>query len=99
MTYMATSNIRTPAVGIMIFIILLDMSLVIITLYLVCLIYAWELRRRFFKKYAFLLYDLYGHALTQEPLATQGVMKVTIFVDPSLVIITICLVCLIYARE
>ena len=32
------------------FTILEDPSLVIITTYMVCLIYAWELRRRFFKE-------------------------------------------------
>ena len=89
MTYMATSNISTQALGIMKLIIVL----VIITLYLVCLIYAWALRRFLKKKYAFLLYDLYDHALTQEPLAAQGVIKVSILVDSSLVIITIYLVC------
>ena len=50
----------------------------------------------FKKNNAFSLYDLiYGHALAQEP----GLMKVTILVDPSLVIITIYLVFLIYAWE
>ena len=34
------------------FTILVDPSFVIITTYLVCLIYAWELRRRFLKKYS-----------------------------------------------
>ena len=43
------------------------------------------------------LYDLYGHALTLEPL--PGVMKFTIWVDFSLVIITLYLICLIYAWE
>ena len=42
MTYMATTNIRTPALGVMKFTILLDPSFVIITLYLICLIDAWE---------------------------------------------------------
>ena len=46
----------------------------------------------FKKNNAFSLYDLiYGHALAQEPLS-KGVMKVTILVDPSLVIIIIYLV-------
>ena len=41
------------------------------------------------RKNAFSLYDLYGHvhALAQEPL--PRVMKFTILVDPSLIIITI----------
>ena len=34
------------------FTILEDPSFVIITTYLVCLIYAWELRRRFLKQYS-----------------------------------------------
>ena len=51
------------------------------------------------KKNAFSLYDLYGHTLiAQEPLP-QGVMKFTILLDPSLVIITTHLVCLMYAWE
>ena len=51
MTYMATPPpTRTPAPGVMKFTFLVDPSLVIITTYLVCLIYAWELRRRFLKK-------------------------------------------------
>ena len=41
-------------------------------------------------------YMTYGHALAQEPLP-RGFMKVTILVDPSLVIITMYIVCLIYA--
>ena len=36
----------------------------------------------FYRKNAFPLYDLYGHALAQEPMP---IMKVTILVDPSLV--------------
>ena len=39
MTYMATPNIRTPALGAMESTILVNHSLVIITIYLVCLIY------------------------------------------------------------
>ena len=35
-------NIRTPALGVLKFTILVDPSLVIIIIYLVCLIYAWE---------------------------------------------------------
>ena len=50
----------------------------------------------FYRNNAFSLYDLYGHALAQEPLP-RGVKKFTILVDPSLVIITIYSVCLIYA--
>ena len=50
MTYMATPNIRTLALGVLKFKILVDPSLVIITTKLVCLIYAWEYRKRFLKK-------------------------------------------------
>ena len=63
--------------------------MVIITTYLVCLGVE--------KKNTVSLYDLYGHALEQEPL-TQ-VMIFIILVDPSLVIITTYLVCLINAWE
>ena len=42
--------------------------------------------------------DLYGHALASESLPHR-VMKFTILVDPSLVNLTIYLVCLIYAWE
>ena len=42
--------------------------------------------------------SLYGHALAKKK-PDPGVMKFTILVDPSLVIITIYLVCLIYAWE
>ena len=38
---------------------------------------------------AFSLYNLYGHSLAQEPLPRPGVKKFTIWVDLSLVIITI----------
>ena len=50
----------------------------------------------FYRNNALSLYDLYGHYLAHWTPA-PGVMKVTILVDPSLVIITIYLVCLIYA--
>ena len=41
---------RAPAPGVMKLTILVEPSLVIITAYLVCLIYVWEKRRRFLKK-------------------------------------------------
>ena len=54
------------------FTILVDSFLAIITLYLVCLIMinALESRKQlfFYRNNAFSLYDLYGHALEQEPL-------------------------------
>ena len=57
----------TSVPGVMKVTILVDPSLVIIIKYLVCLIYAWEYRRRFLRNNAFSLYDLYGHALYQNP--------------------------------
>ena len=48
------------------FIIWVDPSLVIITIYLVCLIHAWEYRR-FLRNNAFSLYDLYGHTIAKNP--------------------------------
>ena len=43
------------------------------------------------------LYAFYGHVQTQNPCPV--VIKFTILVDPSLVIITTCLLCLLYAWE
>ena len=74
------------------FTILVDPSLVIINIYLVCLTYAWECNEHFYRKNAFPLYYLYGHAQAQEPLP-RGSGKLPILVDPSLVIITLYLVC------
>ena len=51
----------------------------------------------FYRNNAFGLYDLNGRTSAQEPLprgSGGGFMKFTILVDPSLVIITIHLVCL-----
>ena len=53
---------------------------------------------RIFKEIIFSLHDLQGLTLAQKP-SIPGVMKFTILVDPSLVIITSSLVCLIYAWE
>ena len=47
MTYMTMPNIRTTALGVMKLTILVDPSLVIISIYIVHLIYAWEYRRKF----------------------------------------------------
>ena len=47
----------------------------------------------FKKDYAFLLYDLFGHAPVQE-LLHRGVIKFTTLVDLSIVIFTMHLVCL-----
>ena len=49
--YGLTYDIRTPAQRVVVFIILLYPSVVINIIYLVCLIYAHEQRRRFLKKY------------------------------------------------
>ena len=38
-------------------------------------------------------------AMPQQKNPSLGVMKLTFYVDPSLVIITVYLICLIYARE
>ena len=67
---MATPNIRTPALGVMKFTILVDPFLVIITTYLVYLIYDLCLGRekKIFKEIMQLHYDIYGHTLAQEPL-------------------------------
>ena len=83
------------------FTILAHPSLVIITIYLVCLINALERRylKRFLKEMMHFHYDLHGHALAQKKTPAPGVKKFTIPVDPSLVIITTYLVCLIYALE
>ena len=72
MTYMTTpQHIKTPAPGVMKFTILVDPSLVIITKYLVCLINAWEQRRRLFKKYI-------NFTLFTQKLPSLWVMKFTI---------------------
>ena len=55
--------------GVLKFAILVDPSLVITIIYLVCLIYSVGVEKKILKKNnAFSLYDLYGHALAQEPL-------------------------------
>ena len=97
---MATPLHKTTAPGFMKFTILVDPSLVIITTYLVCMIFMYlGVEKKIFKRNnAFSLFDLCDHALAQKPLS-PGVMKFTILVDPSLVIIIIYLVCLICAWE
>ena len=50
------------------FTILVDPSLVIITTYLVCLIYAVSSNEDFYRNNAFSLHDLYDHTPAQEPL-------------------------------
>ena len=50
LTYMAMTYQKNPCAGVMNLTLLVDHSLVIVTTYLVCLIYAWEWRSRFLKK-------------------------------------------------
>ena len=59
---------RNPAPGVWKFTIFVDPWSVIITIYLVCLIHAWGKKMIFYRKNAFQLYDLSGHALAQKPL-------------------------------
>ena len=51
----------------------------------------------FKRNYAFSLYDIWQRPITRT--LAPGVMKFTILVDPSLVINTVCLVCLNHAPE
>ena len=64
------SNQRTVASEEMKLVILVNPSLVIlwITIYLVSLSFHSCREEYFYWKWAFYLYDLYGHALTQKPL-------------------------------
>ena len=60
MNFMATPpSTRIPTPGVIKLTKLVDSSLVIITTYLVSLIYAWELRRRFKKKKKYSNYTLF----------------------------------------
>ena len=52
----------------------------------------------FKRKNVFSPCDLYGHALTQQPLYL-GIMKIIILVDPFVVIIIVYSVCRLYAQE
>ena len=74
---------------------LVDSSLVITPINLLCLLYAWEKRRRFLKEI------MHFHYMTDmaTPLHKKRfpvVMKFTILVGPPLVIITIYLFCMDY---
>ena len=64
MTDMVTPYHRNPCPGVTKFTILEEASMLIITIYSVCLFDTREYRR-FFKNNAFLLFDQYGQALTQ----------------------------------
>ena len=58
------------------------------------------LEKRILKEIMHFLYHLYGHTLAQEPLPRGGgVIKFIILVGPSLVIITMNLICLNHAPE
>ena len=97
-TYMAMAQDKNPAPWVMKITILVDPSLVIITEYLVCLINAWEQRRKILKKrMQFHYMTLWPRPCTRTP--APEVMKFTILVDLSFVIISTYLVCLIYAWE
>ena len=74
-------------------------SLVIITIHLVCLINAWRREEDFKRNHVFSIHNLYGQAPAQKPFPGGGGMKFTIFVDPSLVVITMYLNCLNHAPE
>ena len=90
---MATPKHPTP--GVMKFTILVDPSSVIITMHLVCLNHVPEYKR-FQKKWCnFTTWHIWPR---KEPLP-RGVMNFPILIDPSLVIITIYLLCLFYAWE
>ena len=54
-------------------------------------------RRRVFKKFEVLLYDLCGHALTRDTI--PKINEIYNLVDPSLVIITLHFVCVSHAPE
>ena len=98
MTFMAITQIkRAPTPGVMKITILVDSSLVIITIHLVCLICAWEQRRFLKKQCIFTIKLIPPHLSTRAP--SLGVIKFTILVDPSLVIVTIHLVRLNHASE
>ena len=63
MTYMATPQQKNPCPRVMKFTISVDPSLVIITIYFVCLIYAWkDVKKKILKGI------MHFHTLAQEPL-------------------------------
>ena len=97
-TYIATPQYKKPAPGVKKFPISVDPSLVIITLYLVCLNYTWKQRRRFFKEIMHFNCTTCMATLYQMN-PCPGVMKCSIQVDPSLVIPDMHLVSLNYAQE
>ena len=78
---------RTPAPEVIKSTILVDSYLVIITLDLVCLIYASEERR--FLKGIMHFHDMTYMATLKDKNLCPEVIKFTILVDPSLVILTI----------
>ena len=82
--YMNSTQHKNPCPGVMKFTILVDPSLVNITLYIVCLINNWEQRRKIFKAIMHFHYMTYM-ATPQHKNPCPGVMKFTIWVDPSFV--------------
>ena len=69
--------------------VLVDPTVVIIPVYLLCLFYAWE-KIRFYKEIMNFHYITYMDT-PQHKNPAPGVMKLTILVDPSLFVITIYL--------
>ena len=76
-------SFRTPTIGVMKFTMLVDRSWVIITMHSVCLNHVPENRRIFSKKYCNFTRWLVWPRPSKEPL----VITLTIFIDPSLIII------------
>ena len=98
--HFAMPSTRTPAPEVIKFTNFLEPSLVSITMYLICLIHTPVNTRRGEDKMHFHKMTHVAHLNTRTP--TQGVMKFTTLIDPTLVInikYTLYLVCLIYASE
>ena len=73
---------RIPVPEVMKFTIVVEPSLVIISIYLVYLLYAQEHRRRFLKKWCiYIIWPIWPHPITRTP--APWVMICTIFVEPS----------------
>ena len=84
---MATPSTRTSAQGVLKFTIFVDPSFFIITIYLVCLINAWE-KNKILNKWCICTIGLkWPHSRTRT--TTLGVLKFTILVESSLIIIII----------
>ena len=74
MTWLSWSHpvTRPPTPGVMKLTISVNSSFVIITVYLVCLIYAKDQKGDFYRNNAFSSYNLYGYTLAQEPLPRRS---------------------------